>query len=72
MGHERDGENQQSADDRNNRPHSKESKPGADGDKLRDQSQEISDHQVDHRKPAPERAETVEDQFRVAAMRGRA
>ena len=72
MRHERDREHQQRGQDRNRRPHAEESEPGADGDELRDQRQKVADHQVDHREPAPERTEAIEDQLGVPAMSGRA
>jgi hypothetical protein len=70
--HERDREHQQRAKDRNRRPHSEKSQAGAYGNKLRDQGQKIAHHQVDHRKPAPKRAEAIENQLSVSAMSGRA
>ncbi len=39
-----------------------------DGDEFRDQRQHVAEHKVGHREIAPERAETLENEFRVAAM----
>ncbi len=72
MRHERDREHQQRAKDRNPRPHSEESEPGADGDKLCDQRQKIAHHEVDHREPTPEWTKAIEDQLSVSSMSGRA
>ncbi len=72
MRHECDGEHHERTKDCNRRSHSEESQPGADGDKLRDQRQEIAHHEVDHREPTPERAKAIEDQLGVSAMSGRA
>src|SRR5208337_5597345 len=49
---------------------SKKSQPGANGNELGDQRQEVADAQVDHGEPAPKRPKAVKDQFRMTAMRG--
>src|SRR5271169_4849701 len=61
---------QERTDDRSPRGHAKKSQACTDGNKLGDQRQEIADAQVNHREPAPERAEAVKDQFRMTAMSG--
>ncbi len=72
MSHQGNEQNQPRADDRYCGRNAKESQAGANRDELGDQRQKIADHQVDHGEPSPERAEAVEDQLGMAAMRGRA
>ena len=45
---------------------------GGHADKLGDEGEPVDDHEVDQRKPAPERAEPVEDGLGSAAFRHRA
>ena len=42
---------------------------GLDRDELGDQRQQVAEHEVAHREIAPERAESLEDEFGMAAMR---
>jgi hypothetical protein len=70
VAHECDVEDDQRNKDCSPGRDSEETEAGADGDELRDESEEVSDAEVDHGKPSPEGAEAVEDKFGVSAMRG--
>ena len=72
MSHQGHEQNQPRTDHRHRGRNAKESQAGANRDELGDQRQKIADHQVDHREPSPERAEAVENQLGMAAVRGRA
>src|SRR5580700_7440637 len=70
MTHERGVKNDESNQDCNPGRHSEKTQAGSDGDELGDESEEVSDAQVDHGKPSPEGTEALEDQFGVSPMSG--
>ena len=64
------GQNQRDTDrDREPRGHAEIEPAGLDRDEFGDQGQKIAEHQIGHREIAPERAETLKNQFGMAAMR---
>ena len=70
MSHQCNEEDQPRAEDGNGGAHAEVSEAGTDGDELGDEGEEVADHEVDHGKPSPERAEAIEDEFGVASMGG--
>ena len=50
-------------------PNAKKSEPGAYADKFCHKREKISEDQIAHGEKAPEFSETVEDKFRMSAMR---
>src|ERR1700736_4960953 len=70
MAHQSRVQDDQRNEDRHPRRNAKETQPRTYGDELSDKSEEVSNGQVDHRKPTPERPEAVEDQFGVSSVSG--
>src|SRR5690242_424863 len=68
VGHERRKQDEPGSEYGDERRNAKKPQAGANGDEFGDQREEVADHQVDHGKPSPERAEAVEDEFGVSAM----
>src|ERR1700733_9532422 len=54
--------------DRDPRGNAKNGQRGRHANELGDERQPVDDHQIQQRKPAPERTEAIEDRFRVSAL----